>query len=243
MTDWVTDAVDRHVEALEEERLPDGKWHPSSISGPCVRKAVLEKNGVPFVVTPDPQTKRVFRIGHIFHKFVQDAVSKDPNVKLSIPEIDIEIPLWDVVGTADVLVLLKSGSYELIEIKSIKDAGLNYALPKPDHLIQATIYAYALREHGGSVENMKLLPLGERLDSIRVVYVGKETMQIKEKVIKYTPELEASMLSRIDAVLRSDRRFVDSARMPPEIDAFDRSKTWYYNYCPYRGSGVCCGDR
>ena len=242
MNDWVANAVDRHVEALSEERLPDGKWHPSSIAGPCIRKAVLEKNGVPFTTLPDEQTKRVFRIGHIFHKFVQDAMAGDPEVKLVIPEIEVEIPRLNISGTADALVLKRNGDYELEEIKSIKEAGLSYTLPKEEHTLQAAVYAYGLREEGGIVEGMKLLPLGERLTSIRVIYVSKENMRIVEKVVPYTSALESKMMMRLHELSAADRRYEAFGELPLRLNAFDRSKTWYMNYCPYRSSGKCCGD-
>ena len=74
MTFTVEAALDDHVAALEIPRLPDGKWHPSSIFG-CDRKAIYEVRGTTPTNPPNAGSRRTFRIGHIFHSFLQDAVA------------------------------------------------------------------------------------------------------------------------------------------------------------------------
>lgn len=235
MDDLATKAVDAWVASLEEERVPDGKWHPSSISSPCMRAALFNKQGIEPTNPPDAQTKRIFRIGHIFHQFVQDAIANQPAITLAVPEIKVAHPILEVEGAADLLIYYGNQS-ELVEIKSIKDSGLNYGIPKPEHLMQAGIYTFCLRENGGvTEEGVHIFPLGDMLTRMRFVYVGKETMTIREKVVEYTPELENRILKRI-ATLRDYERMGELPLAIPKDN-------WYTRYCQYRGSGKCCGDK
>lgn len=237
MDDLATKAVDAYVAELEEERVPDGFWHPSSISSPCARAAVMSKQGKEPSNPPDERTKRVFRIGHTFHKFVQDAIAKMDGILIAIPEIEVECPVEGIKGTADMLNMYSPNTgYELVEIKSIKDAGLNYAIPKPEHVIQTGIYGHCLREHGGSAaDGTEIFPIGGNLKRIRYVYVGKETMTIREKVVDYTLELEEKAMKR----LRSLQMYEQLGELPRAID----EKHWFRNYCQFKGSGMCCADK
>jgi len=235
LDDLATKAVDAWVKTLEEERQPDGKWHPSSISSPCMRAALLQKQGVEPSNPPNDQTKRVFRIGHIFHEFVQEAISNQPAITLALSEVKVAHPLLEVEGAADMLVAYGMTN-ELIEIKSIKDSGLNYGIPKPEHLMQAGIYTFCLRENGGTTEDgIRILPIGDRLTRMRFVYVGKETMTIREKVVEYTEELEDRILKRIGQL----REYEKMGELPLAI----AKDSWYTRYCQYKGSGNCCGDK
>ncbi|MEO7332541.1 MAG: hypothetical protein ABIZ71_01220, partial [Gemmatimonadales bacterium] len=180
----VAKAVDEHVDALEEERLPDGKWHPSSFWS-CTRAAVMGHRGLESTNKPDAQTKRVFRIGHIYHAFVQQALGLSPDFKAVYAEFGIEIDEWGVKGNGDVLVEFEDGHWEVFEIKSTKS--LKYT-PKEDHLKQASVYFTAARDFGVTLEmphhdpDQTIGPLGDKLTAIRLIYLNKADLEMKEYV-------------------------------------------------------------
>lgn len=234
MDNLVAESVDRWINSREEERELDGMWHPSSISTPCVRKAIMEKRQIPFSDPPDEATKRILALGKVIHRLVQDAVAGDPRVVQAIPEIEIND--GDVTGKADILLFRSdTQTYELIEVKSIKLIGIRYGIPKPEHRIQAGTYARVLKSNGGVSEGGIIIPpLGDSLTKVRFVYVVKETMEFHEKV-EDADDLAALAQERLDYL----RQFEDK-----ELDQLPRVNTrgqWFKNYCPYRSSGLCCG--
>ena len=142
MDNLVADSVDRYIGEQNQDRELDGKWHPSTVSSPCVRNAVLQKNKVPITNPPDDETKRIFMLGKIIHRLIQEAVAKDPDITLVIPEIEVDDEENEVTGEGYILLYnSRTLTYELIEIKSIKSAGVSYGIPKKEHRIQAGIYA------------------------------------------------------------------------------------------------------
>lgn len=150
-------AVDRYVEELEEARGHDGLWHPSGLFG-CPRKAVYDYLGVD-KDEPDARAKRIFRLGHMLHEFVQTAIaawvdSIDPGedgLVLFLPEVKVVDPELGVKGHADGLGLYADGHWELFEFKSINSNAFKYGdLPKDDHRKQPTLYAGILRRLGGT---------------------------------------------------------------------------------------------
>lgn len=146
----VEGALDKHVAALEEERQPDGYWHPSSLFG-CARKAVYEFLGTPKPAL-DAKTKRIFRIGHETHEFIQTAVAEQGNLVLFLPEVKVVDDELKIKGHADGLGLYADGTWELFEFKTIRDNALKYAkeLPKDDHRKQTVSYVRTLRKFGGT---------------------------------------------------------------------------------------------
>jgi CRISPR/Cas system-associated exonuclease Cas4 (RecB family) len=236
----VTKAVDEHVEALEEERLPDGKWHPSSF-WTCTRAAVMGHRGLPVTNKPDAQNKRVFRIGHMYHAFVQQALGLSPDFKAVYAEFGIEIDEWGIKGNGDVLVLFEDGHWEVFEIKSTKS--LKYT-PKDDHRKQASVYFTAARDFGfeaadASGQAAPYAPLGEKLTAIRLIYLNKADLEMKEYVYEYDPQWRVDIEERLAHLQSLADTDIEEL---PMLDPKDRSTSWFPPYCPYFGSGNCCGD-
>lgn len=248
--DVVTKALDEHVAALEEERLPDMRWHPSSL-WTCARSAVMGHRAIPPTNIPDSQAKRVFRIGHMYHALVQEALGLSPDFVNVYAEFGISIDLLGIVGNGDVLVEFGDGHWEVFELKSTKS--LKYT-PKLDHLRQASVYFTAARDFGFEVEDeerpletakegcmtKKMPPLGDKLTAIRLIYLNKQDLEIREYVYEYDPQWRIDIEARIN--------YLDSlADLPldelPLLNLHDKSVAWYPDYCPYKGSGNCCGDR
>lgn len=179
MTYDVATAIDRWVEWLEEPREPDGLWHPSSMWG-CTRKAIYEVRGESPSDPIPPSMRRVFRVGHLLHEFVQDAVRADPDVIESYSEVPLRYPDFGITGHADQLVRTSEG-WRLLEFKTINPNGFRFVAdgPKEDHRWQALTYMWVLREAGATVTYrgdgsvVDIGPLGDDLYGASIFYLSK----------------------------------------------------------------------
>jgi CRISPR/Cas system-associated exonuclease Cas4 (RecB family) len=239
MTDVVAKALDEHVAALEEERLPDGRWHPSSL-WTCARAAVMGHRAIPVTNKPDAQAKRVFRIGHMYHALVQQALGLSPDFIHVYAEFGISIDEWEITGNGDVLVEFADGHWEVFEIKSTKS--LKYT-PKMDHLRQASVYFTAARDFGYLLADTPedyMRPLGEKLTAIRLIYLNKSDLEVREYVYPYDPQWREDLEERMAYLKSLEDKAIEEL---PVLNLADRSVAWYPRYCPYAGSGSCCGDK
>lgn len=233
MTFSVLSAIDRHVGTLEKEREPDGKWHPSSISG-CARQAVYNFRGIPRTDERDPKSKRILRIGHILHQFAQDAVMAEvgSTIKAFYAEVKIDIPELNITGSVDGVLELIDGTWLVLEFKTISANGLKYAkeLPKPEHVVQVSCYIHALREHGSA--DAGIPPLGDKLRSCIVAYVEKQDLLIAEYTVEWNEELREDLIARA-----AELNWYETGDELPDRIAADTKKGgrhWLCNYCDWR---------
>jgi hypothetical protein len=254
-------ALDHYVEKLEEERQPDGYWHPSGLFG-CARQAVYGFLGVP-KSAPDRKSKRIFRIGHVTHDFIQRAVGAHPGLVLFLPEVKILDEERKLKGHADGLGFYEDGTAEVFEFKSTRSGALRYGdLPKDDHRKQVTSYVSVLRRHGGTWKidpeidlsytgtlqheqpweiftddegsaRLRIPPLPE-LEHVRIAYLAKDDWEIREFEQKHTDQKEAWL----DDYLARLRRHVDEGTLPMRLpnktlDSGRVSPTQHHYLCGY----------
>ncbi len=232
--------LDEHIAALEEPRLPDGKWHPSSYWG-CDRKAIYEVRGVPQTNPTDNVSKRRFRIGHLLHSFIQGALETAPELLRFYPEFSIESDLEES-GHGDGLGELVDGNWIVFEFKSARKSSFKFGL-KDDHVKQASSYAVQARTQGVWVEVADKAPmwidaLGEKLIGVLVVYLEKEDLHINEYWLDYDPAWEQAVRERI-AHLESYR--ADPESLPPRLPMSKKGgqlvKNWMcggaWGSCPF----------
>ena len=285
----VADALDAHIAATSEDREPDGMYHPSSLFL-CERRAIYAVRGILPSNPPDAKTMRVFRVGHEFHRIVQEAVSGsavalDEGIGDSgttayvYHEIELHSPRLNLKGSADTVRFYLDDEaeellVEVIEYKSIKEASLKYGkeLPKPDHVQQALTYAYILRhevwwtpaeydETAGMCPNCQTpwkcngphepppprmemhRPLGDRLRHVRICYVGKESIDVREFLVEITDEGERALeryiahldLYRLSGVSDSEHRLGEGDPLPPRLPVVNGKKHWLCaSYCDWR---------
>lgn len=230
----IEESIDNLIRLSNDERVLDGLFHPSAASGPCIRRAVLEKWREPQTNRPAPEALRVMQMGTIMHEWVQDAVWRHDDVEVFYPEISIDHPDLNFTGHADGLIILKDGTSELLEVKTIKSTAMKYGLPKEEHKLQARIYALGLAEAGGTSANgLTVFPI--KVNRIRYIYIGKDNFRLEESIEVFE-----------ERTLVETRRYME---MLNELaDAEDEKalpmigRSWYTDYCPYKGSGKCCGD-
>ena len=227
----VTDSVDRYVADLEEERLPDGKWHPSSIASACERQSIYTMRGTEKSNPISTRTKRVFRVGHLMHEFVQAAIESDEDVTSFWPEVSIESEALNITGHADGLLMYADGSFEVLEFKTIKSTAFRYGdLPKPDHIVQVSLYMKVLREHGAVLrDGSQTPPLGDRLKRGRIVYVSKDDLQISEHTILWTAAKDKDIMDRL---ARLNGHQADGT-LPDRLPMKGAKRHYLCGYCSY----------
>jgi hypothetical protein len=232
MTFSVEAALAAYIERHDEPRLPDGKWHPSAIWG-CARKAVYEVRGTPPTNPRTPQNRRVLFIGSTLHVVLQAAISEDPLVEQYWSEVPIYDDGLNIIGKADGLRLMKDGSYEMDELKTISQRGLEYArkkgdLPRQEHLGQAWDYADALVRFGSPA--FGILPLQDKLTKIRFCYLSKEDADIEEIVY----ELDGTERGKIEERITYLNSFTGNS-LPPRMPMNGKKKHWMCDW----GKGKC----
>lgn len=260
----VETALDQYVLQLEEPRLPDGMWHPSSISG-CARKAIYDYRGAEKSNPHDLRASRVFRVGHMYHQFVQTAIAEDPLVVVFYPEIAVESRLFRIRGHSDGLVAYAGDAesaamlravvadgwnpftddadpwlltWSVLELKSMNSMGFKYGnLPSQDHVDQAFAYLKILREEGGRVDDgVAIPPLGDRLRQARIVYVSKDDMLVGEYVALWSTAKDKRLLSQLDLL---ENNLADGT-LPDRLPFVAAKKTgkpehdYRCRFCPYR---------
>lgn len=235
----VETALDEYVASLEVERKPDGTWHPSSISG-CPRKALYDFNGVPKSNPHNARTSRVFRVGHLLHEFIQEAIQRSPDVKAVYVEVKIDHPGLRVSGAVDGLVEYESGTWEVLEFKTINSQAFKYGdLPKEDHKVQAGVYTKCLKETGGLATRSDgvittIPPLGDKLNRVRFVYVSKDDMKIEEHTMLWTPAKDFELIQRL-ALLELH---LGNDTLPDRLPFMEKKgkfvQDYRCGYCPYK---------
>lgn len=233
MTFSVAAALDAYILQTEKPRPFDNLWHPSSISG-CARKAIYEIRQTEPDYPTTPEQRRIFRIGHVWHAFFQQALSAYPGIKSFHPEVKVLDEPLGVTGAADGVAILPNGDAEMIEVKTIKEWPFRrLSEPKPEHLQQTKPYLVLLRALGGVDENGVVVPpLGDKLKRVRFIYVEKQTLEIKEFVVDWDPAWEQEVRAEIE---RLDAYRADPISLPPRLPLEKGKKNWLCEgYCEFR---------
>lgn len=276
MTALIKPAIHSYLLATADEREPDYLWHPSSLFM-CDRQAVYQVRATPETDFKTGEDMIPLAMGKAIHTIIQSAVTygsgcdvarldegdwcrthqfflddghppKTP-IKQAWHEVKVLIPGLKVTGSADSLVLLDDGTYEVEEFKSTKSSGIMWAnraakksggpgfQPKPNHVSQGLAYVYAMRHFPFYVENepappIRFEPLGDRLTKLRVTYFGKDAGEILEFVYTITPDWEAQFEKYIEDL---ERYRSPDAPLPPRLARDDDGKkNWLCGYCQWR---------
>lgn len=251
-------ALDARVQAEFSERDPDGYWHPSSLFG-CLRQAIYASRGTAITDPRDDRSRRILRVGHVFHDYVQGAIEQYPSIVGAFREIkfldeehrlkgsgDQLVFLW--VGPADAAPSLGSVPFaqlleyvaaglvraELQEYKTINSRAFHYKdLPKVDHVGQTRTYLHILRHVGATTEDGSVIP---PLDARgRITYLSKDDLLVEEHTVLLTPGSEREIVSR---AVYLDLYDADGVALPPrlpdEVKKGVAQRAYLCNYCPFR---------
>jgi len=159
------------MEKAKVGRPSVNRWRGSLLGG-CIRQQWYSTEGVtPTNPFPD-SLYRVFERGHVVADVLNRAglLAETQGLLVSFRE---EVPiLWNeknFSGNADAVVEWPNGIKEVWEYKSINSRGMQYLKGvKPEHAIQASIYAHVLEMQSGDPHEA------------RVIYVAADNFQIVE---------------------------------------------------------------
>ena len=259
----ITDTIDAHILAAKETREgPQTHWYPSSMGG-CDRQALLKRAGEPQPPL-DTTSLRTFWMGDTVHAALQGVLDKSMGngYKVLGHELRVRDEEYHVSGRLDTLLERPDGDTELVEWKSIRSTAFKKDLPKPEHVLQLAVYGTfpASRDLGEGDEKTTLfykIP-----DVGRIVYWSKDDAQVAEYEIVFTAEIRQYVkdsLRRLDNILAE---YETNGTLPPPIageqvmeDGVEKyflrgpkkgmpviKESWRIRYCPFKGSGKCCGD-
>ncbi len=228
----VSASLDRWIQSTDTPRLPDGKWHPSSLFG-CERQAVYEVLGTPKSDAKQARNLRIMRMGTHIHEVIQSALLADTSVAGVWTEVPVGDKRLNIKGHADGLILHDDGTWELLEIKSISLNGFRYLDgPKEEHKGQARTYAYILRTVGSDDG----LTGPYDISRIRYCYVSRDDM----KIMEFTEPIDPSWEWSLDMKIARLERYVEDGtalplRLPDEIKKGKPQRHWLCaSYCDFR---------
>jgi hypothetical protein len=197
----VSQVLDLALKEKAKVGRPSARRWRGSLLGACVRQQWYNAEKVePTNPFPD-SLYRVFERGHVVAEVLNRAGREAERLGL-LESFREEVPLvWDEYnfsGNADAVVLRKDGINEVWEYKSINSRGMQYLKGvKPEHAIQASIYAHILELQTGDPHEA------------RVVYVAADNFQIVEYM------LDRAWRDRAMRVLRVLQYFGE--RKPPRL--------------------------
>jgi CRISPR/Cas system-associated exonuclease Cas4 (RecB family) len=206
--------IDDHFRAIKEPRLPDGLFHPSSMTG-CDRLAVYEKTGTEKTDEQDIRNIRIMANGTRMHEEIQAMlVERFPGFIAEV-EVDYE----GIKGSCDGLLPKGNGvGYELQEFKSISPTAKKFmkGQPKPEHVMQARIYYWALEWSGP----------GYLLDGIRISYFDRDDWSVVEYEVEPWNESEGAAFGEL---LDNLQAHAEEGTLPPRKE----NGYWLCRYCQY----------
>jgi len=197
----------------ESKRVP--KASPSNL-GKCLRQLMLMENGYPHTEFEARQL-RVFRVGYLFEKFVEEALEKSGKL------LDKQIYLDDFMGIRGSLDFLirddETKEVVIADCKSVHSGKFDY-LDRGEvdkgYAMQQTMYFLALEEMIKK-GNYKL-PEGYTLSPIVwLFYVEKEcllTKQIAVDISKY----DIMVCDKVQDIDNAREQFKKDKTLPAELD-------------------------
>jgi CRISPR/Cas system-associated exonuclease Cas4 (RecB family) len=219
----------RHVAEQKERGSDEGEWHPSSLTG-CDRAATYSYIGEPKSDETTPRSMAVLQRGTDLHAILQNELV-ERHGKGFLPEVKVDYR--GVKGSCDGLLVVADGIleaamasdhepmaelepvYEVQEFKSIKSLHFVKSHPKPEHMMQARIYAWGLRH------------MGYMLDLIRIVYIERETLKVIEYFVQpWTDDEERKFEDTLDNL----DAHVDEGTLPDQMP----DDYWLCRYCDWR---------
>lgn len=206
--------IDEYIAEKRKGYVKSGRWHISN-AGLCHRKRFFNRKGYEETNPFDKRTLRVFECGHIFHKFITDALEWKGVLKGK----EVHIKFKDRSGYCD-CTATDDDTLVLFENKSQHSQAFKYlnGRAKTYHKMQAINYYTHLKKRK-AYRNIK---------SIRIVYISKDDLRIEEiAIIK-------SEIPEIKRLIKEDwkvlRKYWKANTIPPAIP----QEKWECKSCVFR---------
>lgn len=204
------EAIEAQIEAEYEPRRWDGYFHVSQLGG-CSRVIYDHANG--YEEAMENKSLLIFQTGHLYHAMIQGYLAR-AGVVIS-EEQELVSEEHKIKGSCDNIVQVLAYP-EILEIKTIntdKFKDLQGALVA--HVLQAMTYAW----------------LSGLTKSVIILYIDKNTSQIKEFRYPYNQTLIDEMLEKLAHIKKS----LETKNLPTEFLDLDCAMGYWKRWC-YRVS-------
>ena len=180
-----------------------GKFTPSFL-GRCYRAQIWKRRGEKPTNPPDVRTLRVFKVGKLFHEFVQSYLPPH--------QVEVKVETEDIIGFADIVT-----NEEVMDIKTVHSrafwhmAKSNYDITKEKftNILQVMTYAYLLKKPKG-----------------RLIFISKDDLCVEE----YGFHIDV-WGEKVEKELKTLRSWWDSGGLPPaEPRAYGGKECSYCNF-------------
>lgn len=207
-------------------------FHVGSLSG-CLRGAYLARKGEHTAIPMDPRKLRVFAMGSMVEKFVEDCLQKQGVIletqgRLEWPELGLS-------GRFDFLVKDAERGVIVAECKSVHSNSFHWnkkrgGKPSDHKLMQVSMYHNKLKERFPQL-------------AASVVDVSKDDLMVNEYVLTADDIATYSAMGLANAKVLHD--CWESGELPPLpptiVEEYGKYKTnWQAAYCPLHH--ICLGD-
>ena len=186
----------------------------------CNRKRYYQRTNTKQTNPPAARTIRVFAVGDMFHKWIQDII------RIKAKSFEVEYYVKDektfggaVSGYVDCIARL-NGCNTLYEFKSVNSMAFKFMAQKkygasPSHLLQAMTYRMILEANKE-----------KKIDQARIVYFDKDSLRIKELEVPNSPEIREAVRKDWKEAIG----FYNAGVLPPA----EPKEKWECRYCPFK---------
>jgi len=158
----------------------------------------------------EPRVLRLFDHGDSIHRLIMKPLLSMREIHVIASEVDIP-PQELIRGRADAIVSDGKELY-VLDIKSINSMLFkNLAQPKEEHIDQIQLYLHYLDPKKGIL-----------------LYVNKDTQELKEFLVTYNPKRVQSLLK----ILYDLKKKINSNIIPPRLPSWP--DYWECKYCPFK---------
>lgn len=194
---------------LDREKDKEQRHFYVTDAGKCPRAVFFKFKNAPRKEI-EAKILRLFDHGDYIHKLIMKSLLGSRGIHVVASEINIP-PQEIISGRADAIISDGQGLY-VLDIKSINSMGFKYlAEPKKENINQIQLYLYYFK-----------IPKGILL------YVNKDTQELKEFVVDYSSLLSKSLLRGLDSVKTNIEKDIVPSRIP------SYPSDWQCRYCPFR---------
>ena len=158
----------------------------------------------------EPRVLRMFDHGDSIHRLIMKPLLSMKEVHVVASEVNIP-PQELIKGRADAIISDGKTLY-VLDIKSMNSMVFkNLSQPKEEHINQIQLYLHYLDPKKGIL-----------------LYVNKDTQELKEFLVSYDPERAHSLLK----ILSGLKTKIDSNIIPPRI--LEWPENWQCQYCQFK---------
>jgi len=166
----------------------------------------------------EPRVLRLFDHGDSIHRLIMKPLLSMKEIHVIASEVDIP-PQELIRGRADAIISDGKDLY-VLDIKSINSMLFkSLESPKEEHINQIQLYLHFLDPKKGIL-----------------LYVNKDTQELKEFIVKYDPQRVQSLLK----ILYDLKKKIDANIVPARIPGWPDD--WQCQYCPFKEICLTAGE-